>query len=84
MERSKIPLHKWLYATYLLMSSKKGMSSHQLHRTLGVSLKSTWFLMHRIREAMREGGSPFAPLGGKGRQSRLTKASSAVSKEQAP
>jgi len=67
MERSKIPLHKWLYATYLLMSSKKGMSSHQLHRTLGVSLKSTWFLMHRIREAMREGGSPFAPLGGKGK-----------------
>ncbi|MGO8841582.1 MAG: IS1595 family transposase, partial [Methyloceanibacter sp.] len=67
MERSKIPLHKWLYATYLLMSSKKGMSSHQLHRTLGISLKSTWFLMHRIREAMREGGSPFVPLGGKGK-----------------
>ena len=55
MERSKIPLNKWLYATYLLMSSKKGMSTQQLHRTLGVSLKSTWFLMHRIREALREG-----------------------------
>ena len=67
MERSKIPLHKWLYATYLLMSSKKGMSTHQLRRTLGVSLKSTWFLMHRIREALREGGSPFTPLGGHGK-----------------
>lgn len=67
MERSKIPLHKWLYATYLLMSSKKGMSTHQLRRTLGVSLKSTWFLMHRIREALREGGSPFSPLGGEGK-----------------
>jgi transposase-like protein len=65
MERSKIPLTKWLYATYLLMSSKKGMSTQQLHRTLGVSLKSTWFLMHRIREALREGGSPFTQLGGK-------------------
>jgi len=68
MERSKIPLTKWLYATYLLMSSKKGISTQQLHRTLGVSLKSTWFLMHRIREALREGGSPFAPLGGKGKK----------------
>jgi transposase-like protein len=67
MERSKIPLTKWLYATYLLMSSKKGMSTQQLHRTLGVSLKSTWFLMHRIREALREVGSPFTPLGGKGK-----------------
>jgi transposase-like protein len=67
MERSKIPLHKWLYATYMLMSSKKGMSTHQFSRTLGVSLKSTWFLMHRIREALREGGSPFVPLGGEGK-----------------
>jgi hypothetical protein len=54
MERSKIPLHIWLKAMYLLSVSKKGMSTHQLHRMLGVSLKSTWFLMHRIREAMRE------------------------------
>lgn len=67
MERSKIPLHKWLYATYLLMSSKKGMSTHQLRRMLGVSLKSTWFLMHRIREALREGGLPFTPMGGHGK-----------------
>ena len=54
MERSKIGLHIWLKAMYLLGASKKGMSTHQLHRMLGVSLKSTWFLMHRIREAMRE------------------------------
>ena len=54
MERSKIPLHIWLKAMYLLSASKKGMSTHQLHRMLGVSLKSTWFLMMRIREAMRE------------------------------
>jgi transposase-like protein len=54
MERSKIPLHIWLKAMYLLSASKKGMSTHQLHRMLGVSLKSTWFLMHRIRDAMRE------------------------------
>src|SRR3984893_7899906 len=54
MERSKIGLHIWLKAMYLLSASKKGMSTHQLHRMLGVSLKSTWFLMMRIREAMRE------------------------------
>jgi transposase-like protein len=54
MERSKIGLHIWLKAMFLLSSSKKGISTHQLHRMLGVSLKSTWFLMHRIREAARE------------------------------
>src|SRR6202162_2436852 len=65
MERSKIGLHIWLKAMYLLSASKKGMSTHQLHRMLGVSLKSTWFLMHRIREAMRE---PYfgALMGGRG------------------
>jgi len=53
-ERSKIPLNKWLLATYLLASSKKGISSHQLHRTIGVTYKTAWFMTHRIREAMRE------------------------------
>jgi transposase-like protein len=53
-ERSKVPLHKWLLATYLLSASKKGMSSHQLHRMLGVTYKTAWFMTHRIREAMRE------------------------------
>jgi transposase-like protein len=64
MEKSKIGLHIWLKAMYLLSASKKGMSTHQLHRMLGVSLKSTWFLMHRIREAMRE--PYFGQMGGRG------------------
>jgi len=53
-ERSKIALHIWLAATYLMASSKKGISSHQIHRTLGVTYKTAWFMTHRIREAMRE------------------------------
>jgi transposase-like protein len=61
-ERSKIPLSKWLAATYLLCSSKKGISSHQLHRTLGLTYKTAWFMSHRIREAMRDVSAP--PLGG--------------------
>jgi len=65
-ERSHIPLNKWLMAAFLICASKKGMSAHQLHRMLGVSYKSTWFMMHRIREAMREGKLP-GPLGGDGK-----------------
>jgi transposase-like protein len=65
-ERSKVPLHKWLLAAYLLCSSKKGISSHQLHRTLGVTYKTAWFMSHRIREAMRDGNFP-APFGGEGK-----------------
>ncbi len=53
-ERSHIPLHKWLLATHLLTSSKKGMSAHQLHRMLGITYKSAWFMCHRIREGMRD------------------------------
>ena len=53
-ERSKIPINTWLLATYLLSASKKGMSTRQLSRMLGVSVKSSWFMMHRIREAMRD------------------------------
>ena len=63
-ERSKIPLTKWWLAMHLIGSSKKGISSHQLHRMLGVSYKTTWFMMHRIREAMRVGD--LAPMGGEG------------------
>lgn len=63
-ERSKIPLHKWLYASWLLCSSKKGISSHQLHRMLGVTYKTAWFMTHRIREAMRI--EPTDKLGGSG------------------
>jgi len=62
-ERSHIPLNKWLLAAFLLCASKKGMSAHQMHRMIGVSYKSTWFMMHRLREAMREGQFS-GPLGG--------------------
>jgi len=54
-EASNLPLHKWLQAIYLMCGSKKGISSNQLHRTLGIQLRSAWFLSHRIREAMRTG-----------------------------
>jgi transposase-like protein len=64
-ERSKIPLTKWLAALFLLMASKKGISAHQVHRSLGISYKSTWFMMHRLREALRQGG--LAPMGGGGK-----------------
>ncbi|MGD0027258.1 MAG: IS1595 family transposase [Xanthobacteraceae bacterium] len=62
-ERSHIPLTKWLMAAFLFCASKKGMSSLQLSRMLGVSYKSTWFMMHRIREAMRDG--QVGPIGGR-------------------
>ena len=63
MERSHVPLHKWLLATHLLASSKKGISAHQIGRMLGVTYKTAWFLCHRIREAM-DGAAPTGPLGG--------------------
>jgi transposase-like protein len=63
-EHGRIPLHKMLQAVYLLCSSKKGISSHQLHRILEIQYKSAWFLSHRIREAMRSGS--LAPMGGGG------------------
>ncbi|HUE80019.1 MAG TPA: IS1595 family transposase [Sphingomicrobium sp.] len=61
-ERSKVPLNKWMLATYLLSSSKKGMSAHQIHRMLGVTYKTAWFMCHRIREAMKPGDN--GPMGG--------------------
>lgn len=64
-ERSKVPLHKWLLATQLMASSKKGVSAHQIHRTLGVTYKTAWFMAHRIREAMRD-DEP-GPMGGEGK-----------------
>lgn len=66
-ERSKIPLNKWLLATFLMASSKKGMSAHQLHRMLGVTYKTAWFMAHRIREAMKEDVKSSGPLGGEGK-----------------
>ncbi len=62
-ESSHIPLNKWLLAFYLLCSSKKGMSAHQLHRSLDVTYKTVWFMFHRIRHAMEQDGSG-GPLGG--------------------
>jgi transposase-like protein len=64
-EKSKVPLHLWLQAFYLIAGSKKGISANQLHRTLGVTLKTAWFMGHRIREAMRH-GSLMPPMGGEG------------------
>ncbi len=66
MERSHIALHKWLQAFHLMCSSKKGISAHQLHRTLEIGYKAAWFMCHRIREAMRDGGG-LGPLGGEGK-----------------
>lgn len=54
LERSKRPLHIWLKAAYLLFSSSQSISAHQLHRILGISYKSAWFLTNRIREAMTD------------------------------
>lgn len=61
-EESHLPLHKWLRAIHLMCSSKKGISSHQLHRVLECTYKTAWFLSHRIREAMRP--DDFTPMGG--------------------
>ena len=65
-EASHIAMRDWLTAIHLICSSKKGVSSNQLHRTLGITLKSAWFMSHRIREAMREGAlaTPFGSTGG--------------------
>jgi transposase-like protein len=63
-ERSKIKLNVWVHAVDLYTASKKGFSAHQLHRTLGVTYKTAWFMAHRIREAMRDSNPP--PMGGNG------------------
>jgi transposase-like protein len=66
-ERSHIPLNKWVLASHLMAASKKGMSAHQLHRMLGVTYKTAWFMAHRIREAMKEDVKSSGPLGGEGK-----------------
>jgi transposase-like protein len=63
-EDSHAPLHKWFQAIHLLCASKKGISSHQLHRVLEITYEAAWFMSHRIREAMRSGS--LAPMGGAG------------------
>ena len=70
-ESAHIPLPKMLQAVYLMSASKKGCSSHQLHRTLGITYKSAWFLTHRIREAMRSGKlAPWAAVAKRSRSMR--------------
>jgi transposase-like protein len=64
-ERSHVKLHKWFQAAHLMASSKKGISAHQLHRTLKVTYKTAWFMEHRLREAMRSGN--LSPMGGSGK-----------------
>jgi transposase-like protein len=64
-EASHVPMRHWLQAMFLMSSSKKGISSNQLHRTLGCTLKTAWFISHRIREAMRITG--VTPMGGTGK-----------------
>ncbi len=63
-ELAHVPLHQWLQAAYLLCSSKKGISSHQLMRIMNVQYKTAWFMSHRLREAMKDGKLP--PMGGPG------------------
>jgi transposase-like protein len=66
-EDSKVPLNKWVLATHLLATSKKGFSSHQLMRSIGVSYKTAWFMSHRIREAMAVDPKSRGPMGGEGK-----------------
>ena len=65
-ERSKLPLNKWVMATHFMSASKTGISAHQLHRMLGITYKSAWFMCHRIREAMKD--TDPSPMGGNGEQ----------------
>jgi len=63
-EASHVPMNVWLQAMYLIAGSKKGISANQLHRTLGVTLKTAWFMSHRVREAMRSGDTDMFGTGG--------------------
>jgi len=66
-ERSHIPLNLWLLASALMASSKKGFSAHQMHRSMGITYKSAWFMEHRLREAMKETVASSGPIGGEGK-----------------
>jgi transposase-like protein len=65
LERSKIPPTKWLMAAHMFNAGKNGVSAHEIHRTLKVTYKTAWFMMHRLREAMKEVNPP--PMGGEGK-----------------
>ena len=75
-ESSKVALNKWLLANHLLCASKKGISGHQMARMLGVTYKTAWFMMHRIREAMKDAHS--GPMGGYGETVEADETSSAA------
>jgi transposase-like protein len=64
-ERSKVPLTKWWMAAHMLNAGKNGVSAHEIHRTIGVTYKTAWFMMHRLREAMKELNP--SPMGGEGK-----------------
>ena len=63
-ERSKVPLTKWWMAAHMMSSAKNGVSAHEIHRALGVTYKTAWFMMHRLREAMTDIAP--GPMGGEG------------------
>jgi transposase-like protein len=65
-ERSKVPLTKWWMAAHMLNQGKNGASAHEIHRNIGVTYKTAWFMMHRLREAMKPSGKP-SPMGGEGK-----------------
>jgi hypothetical protein len=67
MESSHLPLHKWVLAIQLMAASKKGVSAKQIQRMLGITYRTAWFLMHRIREAMAPVAGASGPLGGEGK-----------------
>lgn len=66
-EKSKIPLNKWLLLTFLMTGSKKGISAHQIHRQIGVTYKTAWFMCQRIRAAMTPADKSAGPIGGGGK-----------------
>src|SRR6202040_3604202 len=66
-EDSHVPMHLWLQAIVMMSASKKGISSNQLHRSLGVTLRTAWHMSHRIRLAMAPHGDVFGPVGGEGK-----------------
>ena len=66
-ERSKIPLNKWLMVTFLMTGAKKGISAHQIHRQIGITYKTAWFMCQRIREAMTTDPRTAGPIGGSGK-----------------
>jgi len=79
-EDSHVPLHMWLQAVHMLCASMMGINSRQLHRTLGVTYKTAWFMSHRLREAMRTGSLAPPPMGGGSQFLEVDKRTSATRK----